>query len=235
MSFWTEFLLFHPGPFPVVTCADLARLWRLTRAGGLEARHSPSCRIAFGRMTRDNEPLDRWEGDMIRHCVEGHCDIQCEPSPHTTDDSILRSLDQHADQSVYRAHLTLGRLSREAVDRLHVRDARNAEAVALHTVGFSVDLVQIHDLDSDDVFVPSLMALSVSGQGYCYPRTAAEVLAALRAEPQVRSLEQIVQSIWPVTPTPASPEEKAERRAMGRLWLESPDRPRGWAWGYSSS
>lgn len=233
MGFYTTFKYYRPGPFPTVTCGDLLRLWNSIRSAGVRLSTAPACRVKFGNLVADQEPLDSWEGHVLQQCVEGECDIDFEGHTRPSESAILQALAQHASQPVYRAHLHIGTLPEDARNRLYVPDPKNDRVVMLGDVGFDIDPVELSGPEVMESYLVSLMSLSISGNGYCYPRSTREVLDALRAEPVILASEQIVESIWPVPSIPPDDDAIAERRDMGELWMHDLERPHGWAWGYA--
>jgi hypothetical protein len=108
--------------------------------------------------------------------------------------------------------------------------------VELHLEDWSMEIGTIlsHGLGTETPFGAGWMSVDLSGTGYLYPWTFADLVSRAQEHAAIGCVAELCRTTWPVTP--ARPGRKVQRvgQQMGHLWpyLEL-DRPWDWYWGLS--
>jgi len=153
-------------------------------------------------------------------------------------EDVAALLEKRSKRSVYRALVYLGPVQNEFLDRVFLKSELNDRAVSLDTWMFHIEPAIVSDPESatGDRFHLGYFQMSLSGQGYCMPRSQREVMDVVRAQPETQAVEHLCEEIWPATPREATPGVIEMRRAMGSMWpYDELDRPVEWNWVISEN
>jgi hypothetical protein len=92
------------------------------------------------------------------------------------------------------------------------------------------------DLGSEDLFHVGWLSVSLSGYGYLYPWTFAELVQRAEGDSSIRRVTELCRATWPVEAGRRDRRQKTLRKRMGDLWpYPEIDRPWDWYWGLSES
>ena len=163
------------------------------------------------------------------------------------------NLEKIGERLVYRAMISLGSLPEDSADRLNAASAEGRPDMRLNQVGLSVYPAIAGGMD-DEEFKVGWIGVSISGNGYPFPLTPAELVARAEAEPCLRRLAHACRDLLPVTrdvgPIPlwwrlpggrrrwacdmrgGEPSARCVRvrRKMGGHWPYPADAPHDWRW-----
>jgi hypothetical protein len=95
------------------------------------------------------------------------------------------------------ASILIGNLPDDTVRRLDVKSPDNDRTASPHCAGLSLTPTEICMLGSERGFYVGQFSLEISGPGYCFPRTPREIFDAIRTDPGVTPLLEILDSTWP--------------------------------------
>jgi hypothetical protein len=238
MSFWTNVVNYYPGRPPLISCGDLAQF--VDWASSVEVCQSPQvgARIIWGdRVDADDLGFD----EEVRTRYGNVVDVQykrrrldlelCEES--SLHDLSL-ALETYRSKSVYRAHISLGRLRDDIARRFYVRYPENPQAVCPYDVSLCIEPILVGSLAGEESFFVSYIGLLIGGPGYCWPRTARQVIDCVRHDKDVASLVSALPRIWPAAESALTRLGRRLKHGPADLWpydeacaIAAPS----WVWG----
>ncbi len=145
------------------------------------------------------------------------------------------------EESIYRAEVGLGDVTSENGHCVSFPPMEKGDdGLWLGSAGLSVGPVMVAALDGDEEILVSWLALTISGQGKCWPRTSKQLRESLEALPSAQQAMALCRDFWPVDETEHDrlpvKDLIESRRELGRLWpYDELDRPSDWAWVLSES
>lgn len=239
MSFYTSLMFFRPQPPPRIRVCELAEL--LAQLNSV-AHIKPDCitgvSIALGpTIDQDDLAASTWEdiAPGIQSVREIDYDIQfkAQTIEELIDPLITRK------ETVYRAHIHLG-CACDPICKLFQRMNSPENSINLQLYDMSLEIGPIRDatLEDDASRHVGWIALTLSGQGYLFPWTRAEILSRAESSPELRSLAEICQRAWPIDPhTSFRSDGIRELLARTRSWISSSDvnTLKEWQWTVSES
>jgi hypothetical protein len=87
-------------------------------------------------------------------------------------------------------------------------------------------------LAADDTFHVGWIGINLSGYGYLYPWTFADLVHRADQEPAIGKMTALCRDVWPVIHSKPSWRQRRARRKMGELWpYPSTAMPLDWYWG----
>lgn len=241
MSFWTNIVFCHPlVNTPVITMRALAEFAeRFVDCGLVNPTSCPgSASYRPGdRVDLDLAESDGWEDPTPEHPEGRFRDLPAEVDvfdrkrSYTPAERIAHL--KELDEPVYRAFLSLGNLTQPVAEQLHRPSDENEQAFM--PVGCSIEAgpVRLGNEDTAEaVGVCSLLAVTIGGPGYCWPRTHREVVNDATSLPEVSALAKLVREIWPVEPAAPPARVVEQRRQLGEFYMGNAcDEPLDWWWG----
>jgi hypothetical protein len=145
---------------------------------------------------------------------------------------ICRLLTSHT-KNIYRAAIDLGCATPD-ICKLLTRDKCADNELELHLDGWALEIGPVFSsfLGSEDDFFVGWVSLSISGNGYLFPWTFAELVQRAESNAGIRKVRDLCRKTWPVDSKPPNLREKKIRRRMGDRWPYSRiDLPWDWFWG----
>jgi len=239
MSFWSSLVLARSARPPVVTSASIGRFLRELFATGalVEGKNSLSCELKYG----SNVDADDLPTDIVDWDESGTIGTFREyPWDRTEVFSSIRTLAtdlEEQDKSVYRAHLSLGRLHPDIVSALtrNPSDERD-RGLCLCDLSFRVGPELVAVLESESQAFVGWMGLSFSGPGYFSPWKYRQVREKAESIGLVHRATEVCRQAWPVPAESASKKAIANRRRLGKLWLyDDFALPLDWFWFVSET
>jgi hypothetical protein len=233
MGFFTSFCFCRCGRPPKITCGDLAKVVHEFDALAVSPGSFRECDVIFGEsIDHDDDPMDEVVqlSDVMSKYVPRPRDIEVQRPKSLAE--IVAALDSHAETSVYRAHIALGGVTQEFLNRIHEPSEQNKRAWFPQDWSLQISPVILGGMNTTDQFHFSYAAVCLSGAGYAFPRTPRQIVERLRDQPEVQRVEQLCERSWPVGTVRADDEVIEMRKAMGYLWpYERLDLPHGgWIW-----
>ena len=236
MSFYTSLHFVRSTPPPRVTGTSLAEFIR--KFNGLDVADdngSLLAKIKFGeRIDQDKKPTIWREpiNAVIATLKEIEWDIEKE----------FHSIPEMADAlarhhgNVYRAFISLGGAKAEVCRPLQrLNSPENKVDLTLDTWSFEIGPVKSSSLNSIPLFA-GWMAVKLSGSGYLFPWTFADLHERAEAHPDIRRVMDLCRSKWPVAPEQPDRGLQKLRRKMAKFWpFAQIDIPRNWYWGLSET
>src|SRR5262249_21460578 len=136
------------------------------------------------------------------------------------------------DRPLYRALIQLGKATTHI--RRHMGRVGSPEnEVDLRLTDWSLEIgpMASFDLGSEDLFQVGWISVGLSGYGYLYPWTFAELVRRAEDHPAIRQMTELCRATWPVRSGRPDRQTKRLRKQMGELWpYREIDRPWGWYW-----
>jgi hypothetical protein len=256
MAFFTSFFLYRPTKPPRVRPAELARFVEAVAETGVVAPgHKLPTELKFGAA------IDHDDKDMaIRTRVgRGLYTIRDKPWDAREEPNSIGELAvlRRYDRPIYRAHLHLGGIEADLAAYMNSTEGFPEEPnLRLEDWSLTIEPIETHWLGSDHSYVVGWIKLGMSGYGYLYPLTPADLVRRAQTHPKLVALRELCRAIWPVTPGPVrvplwwrlphrrrrhaqdmrggvpSRRVRKLRERMGDLWpYDSLERPFDWEWG----
>lgn len=202
MSFYSGIEYTLHAPAPVVTADRLAAFLRAFAALDISDNHLLSARVRCGGPidASDENGLDEEVIDPDYPGIATFDKLPCE-----IDEFRVPSLAAAADlvaalkpRTVYRAYIGLGSAPNDLTKRVGRAFAENESSFVPHTWGFQIGPIRPGRLDDmQDAAPVGWISLSLSGHGYFWPRTAADIARELNAEPAVQAAMSCIADHWP--------------------------------------
>lgn len=134
-------------------------------------------------------------------------------------------------QSLYRAHLSMGVMKPGLCEALtREPSVENEIGLYLGELSFEIGPITVAGLATEEPAFVGWMALKISGPGYYFPWSFRMGRDRAEAQPELQHVATVCRELWPVLPTPVTPERIAVRREVGELWLYELDQPTDWLW-----
>ncbi|MEL6497251.1 MAG: hypothetical protein AAFZ67_08015 [Planctomycetota bacterium] len=143
------------------------------------------------------------------------------------------------NKPIYRFFTSLGGTSRELSHRLTKPSDDNEEVFTPDSWSLEIGPVRIGTPETADAIDDALghefagwIAISISGNGYAFPRTHRQVVDEMTAEPELRAVADHVRSFWPIADPIPSKELIKLRQVMGDAYTgDSCEARADWLWG----
>lgn len=234
MGFYSSINLYYPliEP-PRLSLRDAALFCERFRTLGVVKPETSPGQASFtpgDRIDIDFADSDGWE-EPTPAFPDGR---QCEHPegawvfPHRTTiawSERLETLKQMSDPA-YRLFVSLGDLTDDLCNRLHVPSPENDQAFAPVSCSIEAGPVLIGPEDVvDDVWASSLFTIKFSGQGYCFPRTHREVIEQAKQQPEIQAVADLVRETWPIEPKKPPKRIIEHRKRMGDAFMGDPEEP----------
>lgn len=233
MSFYSSLMFYRPTEPPVVTGQSLAAFVRaFDNLGVAEGNGLIGAQLKFGERIDQDEKPAIWEIPVV-DCVFQTAEIEWDFTPNCQSLSELASELTGKHESVYRGHLFFNNATGEICQQLQRRDSPENK-IDLTLDGWSMEIGPIESvsLSSERTFTVGWMSVNISGWGYLFPWTTAELVERAERLPRIRRVMELCRETWPVSRSPPSCRERVARRRMGELWpYPRRDLPWDWYWG----
>ena len=233
MSFYTKLNLYRPSKPPVITGESLANF--IDAFQGLrvsEGKARLGVEVKFGMaIDQEEKPIQDYERrhDLVWSPKEPQWDLES----HCPSLKAIYRLLARYNENIYRAFIELG-CAKPDICGLLTRNGCPDNEVELHLDGWSLEIGPVFSsiLGSEDHFFVGWVSLSISGSGYLFPWTFAELVQRAESDEGIRKVRELCKKTWPVDPMPPNLRQKKMRRKMGDLWPYSKiDLPWNWYWG----
>lgn len=236
MGFFTTLHFYRPSNPPVITGLILAEFLRaFSSLQASDGKRSLATDVKFGKAIDQDEKPTTWEaptstpGVTTYEGIEWDLSINCQSL-----DEQATALAQH-DRPIYRASLQIGTVTNyHSLQRLNSPD--NEVDLTLSSWSLEIGPVMSSGLESDTPFFVGWISVNISGYGYLFPWTPAELVERADAHPGVRRVMELCRATWPVKAEPPTRRQLDVRRQMGDLWpYKQIDVPWDWYWGIQES
>ncbi len=241
MSFWSNAVCYYPGFPPRVTCTQLAKFLDEIDRVGLDTRSTLPTIAMFGEpIERDDlglreETLTEYGGVISAQSHDRAYDLKFKSRTSLTEvAAVFRS---QGETPIYRCFLSLGDLPKDSIERLYIRSSVNESAICPHTLALSIEPVEIGTLRTGESWLVSYFGLTVGGPGYCFPRSVGQVVNAIRNDPAVSPITEILARIWPTRPGEFGPLCERHKEICGEDWPYMDGNPQApsWIWAMSET
>jgi hypothetical protein len=237
MSFDTTLQYYRPTEPPRVTGADLARFVRGFHDLKLvDEDGRRTVQVKFGEAIDQDERPTSWN-EPVNNVVSVSREIEWDLNDRC--ESLQAAADWLAEhpRPVYRAYLDLGLATDEVFEHLRRIDSpENDVNLLLDSWSLEIGPVESHDIEAQRVFHVGWISVEISGHGYLYPWTFAELVQRAEDHPSLRRLTEFCRTVWPVRPLRPNGWTRRGRKRMGELWpYRELDRPWDWFWGLCES
>ena len=95
--------------------------------------------------------------------------------------------------------------------------------------------IQSFDLRSDEPLQVGWISVSLSGYGYLYPWSFADLVERVEADPGMRRVAELCRKSWPVPVELPDDGIRELRQKVGGLWPYPADLPWDWYWGIAET
>jgi hypothetical protein len=233
MSFYTVLHFYRPRTPPVITGAALAKFVRaVDRLHVSEVKYPQTVQVKFGKAIDQDEEPSTWSeqvnrGICVSKEIEWDVAIQCESLR-----AVSEGLVSH-NRPVYRAFIELGSATTDIFQHLaRVNSPENNVDLTLDSWSLEIGPVISAALDSEVQFHIGWISVNLSGYGYLYPWTPAELVERAEKHSGIRQVMELCKKTWPVEPKRPDLHHTKMREQMGDLWPYSEiDVPWDWYWG----
>jgi hypothetical protein len=183
-----------------------------------------SLRVKFG------EAVDQdYETDIFS------LDCEIEARNLQSPEEMIGLLTDRPDR-IYRAFVNLEILRDEVVQPItRLNSVENEIDFSPCELSLWIGPVECYQLGGDRTITTGWVGLSISGYGYLYPWTFAEVVQRMGRSPAIQRLMQTCQDQWPVAPDKPSQEAVSSRKEIGNLWPYDLNKLSDWYWGLQES
>lgn len=231
MSFFTTFDFYRPTPPPRIDGLDLARFLKAFAGLGVSTDLSLPSKVRFGHSIDQDEKPSHW---VENHGLIGRmCGIEWDVIEKPESLEALAALLATHRKPVYRADLYLGGVAPHLFPFIHRQpSAENDRALTPFDWWLTLGPIETSDLGADDSFLVGWMSVGLGGDGYLYPWTFRDWIASAERSPEIRAVQQLCRTLWPVDPSPPRRKVVRGRKRMGKLWpYDRLDPPQDWFWG----
>lgn len=237
MAFFTTFTYYRQGKPPVIAGTQLAEFVRaFDRLGIASIYGSLAVTLKFGSAIDADDRPAIWVENIgsgiattreIRWDVAKRCGALSELA-----DSIAG-----LDEPIHRGHLDLGVAVTEVCNAVQrIGSPENTVDLTLDSWSLEIGPCFTRSLSADDSCLAGWIGLNLSGYGYLYPWTLAELVKRAEREPAIQKLMDLCNQTWPVEASAPRRADIRIRRKMGNLWpYPSLNEPLGWYWGISET
>lgn len=240
MGFYSSLIFYRPTPPPFVTGARLAEfIDRFDALGVIKGGQWRAVKVKYGTAIDQN---DRRLNEPEEIVEEEHCSISTireqslDVNWNNDEDQADRTppTSRGDARSVYRAFVSLGSAHQALFDALRFDTPKNGDSFAPSSWSLELGVISTEALGGDEAFHVGWIGVSLSGNGYCFPRTMREIVDLARAQSDVQRVERLCREFWPVAPQAPSKHQQALRKKMGGLWpYDRVDLPLDWSWTLS--
>jgi hypothetical protein len=235
MSFYTTLKLYRPSKPPRVTGPDLALFLRELAACNIIEEQKPYLQVKFGIAIDQDDKPTMWDepiNDVVSECREIEWDLYLESSSIA---GLAEQLESYT-QAIYRSYASLDGAT-ESICQALTREScpDNEQPMVLCSCGLEVGPVMLAGLGVHRLFHAGWLSVDLSGYGFVFPWTYADLLQRAERHPDLQRLKALCRRTWPVSPTPLEERHFEGRRLMGDLWPYPIDEPLDWHWGVAES
>jgi hypothetical protein len=236
MSFYTSACFYRPSSAPRVSCTDLADFCQRFAALRISTfEWAQTVQVKYGsRIDRDNRLTYHLKqigaGLFIPEDIDWDVDVEAGSFAEVQDTLT------HGKGGVYRTYIGLGHANPDVQQSITRRNSPENE-IDLYLCDWSLDVgpISVGDLVTEHQQV-GWVALCISGPGYLFPWTCAELVSRLEALPDIQRAMDLCKATWPVENRLPNVKEIQARCDLGPLWpYEDLDRPWDWYWGVSET
>jgi hypothetical protein len=237
MSFQTDLIFYRPTEPPLVNGAALAAFVRAFAGLGVVGEGARfNVHVKFGeRIDQDDRPFT-WE-EPINEVIStyGEIDWDIDESPETLE--AAATLLEGETRPFYRGFLSLGEATDEVSSALERSGSpENDIDLSLSAWFLTICPVTIFNLGTETPFLVGWISMNLSGNGYLYPWTFAELLARAESSLAIGRVVELCRATWPVPRVNPDLAMQRLRSQMGDLWPYSDvGRPWDWYWGLAES
>lgn len=237
MSFFTGLVFYRPCSPPPITADDLSRLvGRIVESGMLTDSGLRALKLKFGESIDQDDDGLLWTEETVPGVSE-LCEVEWDV--HLERTTLRQMLDSLAsdDRRVYRAFLGLGAPTGGVLRPITRENSPENEIdYCPYSLSLEIGPIESYDLQSEAPLHVGWIGLTLSGYGYLYPWTLADVVRRLEAAPEIQRLAEICRSFWPVPADPPPADIVGLRREFRRLWPYGDfEKPWDWYWGLQES
>ncbi len=233
MSSYTSLDFYRPTAPPIITGEQLARFVRAFAKLGVSTDGYPmTIELKFGKaIDQDEKPSLEYEQvyKTIWAPKESDLDLEEERRSLKSVSSVLSG----KKKTIYRAFIGLGAATKEIFDHLaRIKSPENETDLTLDSWSLQIDPIMSSSLGSDDQFFVGWISVGISGYGYLYPWTPADLVRRAESHPGIRKVKMLCQKTWPVESGEPNQQVKKLRKRMGALWpYDRVDIQWDWYWG----
>jgi hypothetical protein len=237
VSFFTTLHFYRPTPPPVVTGESLVNFVEAFRRLGVSTDDGPlTVDVKFGSRIDQDQKQSLWEeplgeGVAVIKDLEWDLTVKCQ-SLHQVSDALAKQ-----KETVYRAFVQLGSTTEEVYNSLERKNSPENEVdLAVDSWSLEIGPITSSSLVCDDEFFVGWMSVNISGNGYLFPWTLAELIRRAEGNSRIRQVMELCKATWPVDPKPPDQEQKEMRQRMSDLWPYADiGLPWDWYWGVNES
>jgi hypothetical protein len=237
LGFWASLMFCRPTPPPRVRAAELgafvAGFDALGVIGNASARMAT---VRFGEgLDRDPELVPGPDGlldeeALVLESVKSR-PVDLSFGPRAIPAERLGSTLREDTRAILRAHVSLGSVRPALWEAMRFETPLNDRSFAPDGWSLEMGVIEAGLLGGEGSHHVGWIAVCLSGPGYAYPRTPAEIAATARRQADVLRVEELCRTTWPVEATRASESAIERRRAMEKAWVGgSLDLPMDWFW-----
>lgn len=237
MSFYTSLQYYRPTRPPRVTGDSLARFVAAFAGLDVAEDNGPlTVEVKFGEAIDQDDRPSAWD-EPVYETISVVREIDWDVEVHCASPRAVAAALKGHDRPVYRAHIQLGQATADIRLRMgRVGSPENEVDLRLSDWSLEVGPVVAFDLGSEELFQVGWISIGLSGYGYLYPWTFAELVRRAEDHPAIRQMTELCRATWPVQSGRPDRQTKRLRKRMGDLWpYREIDRPWDWYWGLCES
>jgi hypothetical protein len=219
----------------VITGASLAEF--LLSFEHLQVSKTPgsvSANVKFGKAIDTDEKPTVWE-EPVNEYVSVTQSLQWDLEIKRESLGALASAIGKHNKTIYRAFIQLGAVVSPICRSLtRMPSPENKLGLTLDSWSLEIGPIMSGSLESEQPFFVGWISLSLSGNGYLFPWTFAELFQRATVNPAIQQVTELCKATWPVEAKRPDRRIQKFRQQMGELWpYAETDLPWDWYWGVS--